>query len=705
MPTQVVTGPDGRKHRFPAEASPQDIQAALRQVYPQMGRRGYAQAYERARRVGSIPGAGVGITEMLFRPVADELAGAGAFAGQGIENMLRSATGQRIEVPARAAYEATRDFTKGEADRFARAHPGATMGAEVLGGLAAGGPARGVAGRALTVAQSPIGKAARAAGDIARGGLFGGAYMTGYNAADAAPGERLQTARDTFGPNVATATALTGSLVAAAPIARRLTKTLVGGGQDVARAAVRRPGAEVAPKPYDTERAARFVEDMMANQGATPESLTLAAQRAFLKPITAAEAIGPHGVTHLETLARRGAANDLEAAMATRLEALPARVSQDMRRTVGVEPGKAEDVVQAIVKEGQEQSAPLFAAATASPDPVMTRELAELSQRPVVQKAMREAFESLANQGVNPTAHGLRLTPDGQMVEFAGPTARAWDEIRRFVGGSVKRSDLTQRPLPDAVAPGNYSIGRATSDLTDVLRREIDGLATALDTSSDYLRVRSAFDRSRGALLKKRPRDFARLWGSITSPAEQQAVRAAIASDIDDLIGKGALRPRIFRKPDVQANIEIAFGKTRGRALINRLEAEAEMVSRAPRLPRENSMTSGVQLAAAEQDRSVNALSGMYQYLRRRASGGLFGIADVLDDVLRYASSAGMPPEVRQEAARLLTMRPDELAAFIRQREAQFGRARPRASASKLAAPGMVAVSPRDYEFERGEEP
>ena len=699
MAQQVVVGPDGRKHRFPAEASPQAIQAALRQIYPQMGRKGYSRAYERAQRAAAQPGAGVGPTEMLFRPVYDELAGAGAFVGQSAENMIRSATGRPIDVPARAAYEATRDLAKRDADAFARERPGMTLGAEVLGGLATGSPVRG-AGRALTVAQSPVGRAIRGAGNIAKGGLFGGAYMTGYNAADAAPGERLQTARETALPSVATGAALTGGLMAAAPVARRLTQTLVGGGQDLARKAVTPRGAPVEPKPYDTERAARFIEDLMANQGVTPEALTLSSQRAFGKPITAAEAIGPHGVTHLETLGRRGAAKDLEAAMVKRVEAMPTRVAEDMRRTVGVSPGNAEDVIEGIVEAGQARVAPLFERALSDPGPLMTRELAEIASRPTVQAALKQVYKNALDAGEQPAARGLRLAADGQSVELVAPTRATWDAVRKAMGGQVERNPITGRPLPDTVSPGNYGVSRATSDLSGALRREIDGYSEALDASADYLRVRGAFQRARGSLMREKPRDFARRWGSITSPEERQAVRAAMAADIEDLIQKGALRPRLFRQPGVRSNIEVAFGKTRGRALINRLEAEAEMISKAPRLPRENSATSGAMMAASEQDRSVNALSGLYQYIRRRSSGGLFGIADVLDDALRYASSAGMPPEVRQEAARLLLMQPDELAAFVRQREAELGRARPRASVSSLAVPGMVATSPKAYEEE-----
>ncbi len=184
---------------------------------------------------------------------------------------------------------------------------------------------------------------------------------------------------------------------------------------------------------------------------------------------------------------------------------------------------------------------PLYRQALSQPGGVMTPDLGNLLQRPIIRKAMGAAANDIRNGGGDPAAVGLHFDEAGNMTATPTPTAEAWDLTKKALGYSVER-DAFGNPLPTSKSPGNYNINAANQTLSRALSDALPGYGDALKTSGDYLRLQSAFDRGQKAILNPGiTADQVANHVATLSPGELNAYRAGIANKLFNMQQNGQL--------------------------------------------------------------------------------------------------------------------------------------------------------------------
>jgi hypothetical protein len=295
-------------------------------------------------------------------------------------------------------------------------------GERVAGGLAGFAGSLALPGAVGVNALRGTTGAARAAGAAAGaaplGGLYGFASGEG-SAADRAPGAAM-------GALLSAGTA--GTLTAAAPVANRLASGLSEAGAVVQRGLGIEP-REAQITPRATEEAQRYVARLLEGSGADLSANPVAA---LGKPITAAEAIGPSGISNMAALTRRAgrAGGMAQAQLGARAQEQSNRVVQDFADLTGMDPAGSADMVDNIVASGRQRAAPLWAEVEGlqvTPTPAME----DILRRPSGRAALRRAYRIARDEGVNPESLGLFVMEagDGGLRTGASAVARDADTI------------------------------------------------------------------------------------------------------------------------------------------------------------------------------------------------------------------------------------------------------------------------------------
>lgn len=297
----------------------------------------------------------------------------------------------------------------------------------------------------------------------------------------------------------------------------------------------------------------------------------------------------------------------------------------------------------------------------------------------------REAFDELAYRGGDPAdlptpeQYGGRPEPDLEPAWQAEPTAAAWDHVKKALDALVERDRVTGQVIRTGkVGIRNRDIEAAARDMRLALAGDktrpgaIPGYREALDASGDYLSVQSAYSRAQGSLMRGSVRDFGRVWGSAKTPAEREAIRAAMANDLLLLAERGHLRGGKFSAPGMQQKLELAFGKKGAAEFIAKMEAEAALARSSQRMmPGAGSPTMELAEAAGDQGSLLSDVAriGGKAATGQGRSAAFDAIGSVFSRVAAYAKTAGTPVEVRDEFGRLLSMSADEFAAFLKTRQ------------------------------------
>lgn len=251
------------------------------------------------------------------------------------------------------------------------------------------------------------------------------------------------------------------------------------------------------------------------------------------------------------------------------------------------------------------------------------------------------------------------------------PTAQTWDYVKRGLDDVIKSyEDKTTGRL---VLDGQ---GRATLDTLKALRRELikanPAYGRALETSSDYLSASKAFKDGEKFLFNQNvtERDFAEKLGKLTG-GSLDAWRGGIGNKLFNLAQNGKLDPKLFKAPRVQAKLRMALGDEASRRLLEMIQAEGQKLGFERRYaPGANSITAEIRAAMGEQDELGSMHQAMDDFLSNihRGPGGAIGsaIAGAAKKGAAIARTPGMSVGVRDEAGRLLTMSPQDLAAYIR---------------------------------------
>lgn len=453
------------------------------------------------------------------------------------------------------------------------------------------------------------------------------------------------------------------------------------------------------------EQAAAYVQNLMASSKTAPDAASLrsVASNAGGKPVTSAEAIGKPGEVAIGALARRegGTADALAGEMAARQADAPTRILEDFASSSGIEPSLAKGDIDSYITSARKTVKPMFDQALGGDKGVWNADLARLSNRPVVQDAMKNVVEGLKNADIDPTGLGFTAQDPttGKFIQQPRPTAQAWDMVKKRLGQSVER-DQFNRIIPDNISPGNYNINGANRAVTSALRTAIPGYGDALDASGDYLSMQKAFSDGQSFILNPKV-TASQVQQHIAglSDSEAQAFKGGIANKLFDLQQNGRLGAKLADAPSVQQKLSLALGNDNARTFLNRLGMEKSMANFARlRTPGAGSPTAEYQAAMASQDAGASRISpDMIDFAantvrRGPVSAGISLAAGKAKDAAAAWATRGMPISVRNEAGKLLLMRPDDLAALL------SAPARPLAAAPKaLAAPAITSASRIPY--------
>lgn len=305
-------------------------------------------------------------------------------------------------------------------------------------------------------------------------------------------------------------------------------------------------------------------------------------------PFTATPGLTQLGET-VATLPGEGQAA-IHAAVNARRATQTERALQAVSDHLGIDPATAHGDIDALAANGRKSVGPAYTDMEASTAPVWNADLAQLSQRPAIKKAIGVVANDMLNAGQHPTTAGFALDPDtGWSIPSSEgslnaaleqqPTAATWIKVHQALGRTVDRHPITGRPLPDSESPGNFGVNTAGRDLKTALAGNgetpgaIPGYADVLDKAGDYLSTGNAFSRAKGKLFGGSVYDFGKLWTSLGSGAEQNAARSAMANDIMEASDKGRFEPGLFKSPGVQAKLKAAFGD-QAAPFIDQMEAD-----------------------------------------------------------------------------------------------------------------------------------
>jgi len=591
------------------------------------------------------------MTDTLVAPFAGELAGAAGYVSQGAQNLYRGATGQPVGPSAADAYRAERDSYDVALGQYEEENPGLSTAGRVMGSMA------------LSPSATNLSRIPQFFANVGTGGLLGGIY----GAAEADPGSRVEGGL--WGAGIG---------AAATPAVQLLSKPVAAVGRAISRSVqpVNRALVPQGVRNSTARNAADYVSDILTGTGRSVNDI--AAVQTAGKPLTGAEAIGRPGISHLSALGKRSgsAADALEDTMRLRSEQAPERILGDISGTTGVNPSSASGDIEKIVSSLRSQAAPLYRDAFSQPTP-LTPELRSLMNRPTVKDAMRSASGRIRDMGKDPALLGLEFDSLGNISVRTEPTTEAWDIIKRELDGLISSNiDEAASRLSGRAIMKNPSLGSSLNSLSQELKDAIfaanPSYQRAVSAAGEYLGVSSAFGAGKSGIFGTEPAEaFARTFSRLGN-AEREAAKAGIANGIYSLSQRGLLRPARLKQPQVIAKLRTAFGDNATDELIRRVDMEATLAANANRMrPGTGSQTADQIAAMREQDVAGDALEAGAGAVIDLATGGpMAALANMARRAPGYigdmARTGGMGRMTRDEAARILMLPPDQLAAYLR---------------------------------------
>lgn len=431
--------------------------------------------------------------------------------------------------------------------------------------------------------------------------------------------------------------------------------------------------------PSVAQAAGSYVARLMRASGLNPDDL-IAAGNSSTKPLTSAEIIGTNGTTALGALARREGATgtDLRGLMKARVAGSSGRMLDDYASASGIDPALARGDIEDYVATGRKTVKPMFDQALAGDEGIWNSKLSMLSQRPVIERAMKGAVEDLKNADIDPAGLGFtgQDLATGKFVQMPRPTAQAWDLVKKALNKQVER-DAFGKIIPDTQSPGNFNINRANRDLTKAMRDAIPGYGDALDASGDYLSMQKAYETGQDFILNPNVSSQQVVKHLITlSEPEQNAFKGGIANKLFEKAENGNLRPSVFlstgatARPAIVKKLSAALGPDQATSFLGNIQRESEMASAAGRMaPGINSPTFEFGAAKADQDAHFgDMLKSGYDFASDLPQGLSKAVFRAVDRKAGnfIANRMEMPVSVRDEAGRLLMMHPSDLGTHLK---------------------------------------
>lgn len=429
--------------------------------------------------------------------------------------------------------------------------------------------------------------------------------------------------------------------------------------------------------PSVAQAAGSYVARLMRASGLNPDDL-IAAGNSSTKPLTSAEIIGTNGTTALGALARREGATgtDLRGLMKARVAGSSGRMLDDYASASGIDPALARGDIEDYVATGRKTVKPMFDQAL-SAGPTWNQQLAMISQRPVIRKAISGAMDDLRNADIDPAKLGFGFDPQtGEPGAVMRPTAQAWDLVKKNLNSQVER-DAFGKIVPDTQSPGNFRINTANRDLTKAMRQAIPGYGDALDASGDYLSMQKAYETGQDFILNPNvsSQQVVKHLTTLSEP-EQNAFKGGIANKLFEKAENGNLRPSVFlstgatARPAIVKKLSAALGPDQATSFLGNIQRESEMASAAGRMaPGINSPTFEFGAAKADQDAHFgDMLKSGYDFASDLPQGLSKAVFRAVDRKAGnfIANRMEMPVSVRDEAGRLLMMHPSDLGTHLK---------------------------------------
>ncbi len=635
MPTYTIKAPDGRTYSIqgPAGATDAQVRAKVLEQYPEAGKaKSSAESFtetfwKQAGRTlpGMLPGPAGAVGKIAAAMFPREATGivqrgvntlTGGAADEVVSAVPAVAAAVRGQSPRQAFTDAQRAQQR-QREQFAQTNPRLATGADIGGGVMGMAiPGMG----ALKVLQAPKtlgGAIATGAGLGAAGGGFTGlasadegdrmAGLIGGAATGAAIGGAIpaltpavQAAIQRFGGRNPMQIAAPGMSPAGAP--EPPLGVTEGGLPPMPQVNVSaRAGGFTMPKLRTPEDVAnQYLARVLQSSNVSPQDL-----RAAAPDITAAEAIGRTGQRQLGALARReGQTGEaLESLMTERRLARPTVLQTEFASATGVDPEAAAGNIESMVDAGRRAAAPLYERAYQDAIQV-TPMLADLSKRPTVQKAMNNARRMMLDDGLDPSAVGLEVSPASgdipEMIKVTRPTLQTWDYVKRGLDDELER---LRDPVTGNLPRTNQV--RQITELTQTLRGELtdqsNNYRDALANSADYLSAQSAFQSAGKKVSDRRltARTFAAQIDKMNE-GERAAMRAGIANWANDLVQTGKMTPKVFSQPIIRDKLRAALGEDGAASLIATAEREAQKAAFENRYGFVNSTTDELRAAGDE---------------------------------------------------------------------------------------------------------
>lgn len=607
---------------------------------------------------------------------SDELDAEATRATTALGNLVHRARGEDIPFSSQEAHDAALDTDRESIAEYRRTHPN-FLGVTAPEAAGAFLTPWGEAAAALKVlgASSPFLRA------LLLGGIAGGGAAAGNSTGGAEERLREVPVGATIGAVTGGALHGGGVLLSSSPV-RRLGSAVSEGMSRIAQNFGHEPGAPLSPAQI--ARGQRVGTEQVASmaQRLDPTGERLAASEAEARgaPVTSAEALGREAETQLKAAGRRsGTTPDaLETLLSERANGTPHRIVDDFAEITGTIPEEVEGNFAAQAQRLREAATPIYEQAYGYNGIVGSDALANLTQRPSMQRAMRAASEIVREEGGNPEAAGFFETNKGA-VRISNPTMRTWDYIKRALDDELDqfRNPITRR-LDNLGARGRAildTLNRVRDGLTDPATPWGPNYAAALDAGGEPLRLESAF-REASKLMSNTVRmsDFERRISSFT-PAQMEAIRTGIVADARTRAMSGRMRLRDMTTRAYEEKLMRIFGMDRGSQLIQRIRDEQFLLTHGRRMqPGIGSDTSETLLADREQQEATQTAGRALGHAVR--GHGVEAILTVLADPIAgmwRGAQLPMNRATRDALGELLMLPPSQLAQVLKQHAIERG--------------------------------
>lgn len=451
--------------------------------------------------------------------------------------------------------------------------------------------------------------------------------------------------------------------------------------------------AEITPETrmLGEQKGRAFIQRVARRRDPTGERLRTNVAESMGKPVTAAEALGREAQSHLTMVGRRpGVTGDtLTANLEARNAEMPRRVLENFGEATGLKPEEIEGDFDAANEKARTENSALYKSVVDDFGAADSETIQQLLVRPSIKRALRRAYNSALETGVNPEEIGLIVSPTkhvgrdvmGQLdvslsldpIEVRHPTMKTLDTIKKALGKEVRGmvDPRTGRLTPE---------GKEANDTLRDFRRELFKINPAYEDLmgkvGDPLTQEQAFKES-GKLFGVGTSEFQ--FGKRLKTMSDGDKRALVAGAVRDVFTKAQnsrLKINQLFPPSYRAKLAQLIGQGKADALFKQIDVERKLQQGAGRMmPGTGSHTFELESAAESMDREMGGAvqrAGRRIISRPGLKGAVEGVWEIISSAGKFAYRASRQPldeAARDEVGRLFQLSPSELDKYLSELE------------------------------------